>query len=107
MAKIEAALSSTLQYFLQFYVEIRHLVKNIGNYCISFQTIIVAYKGNKKNTNPHQAESNNQNFIHRNNLAILLKSIASLAQLVSEAPAFGHWTVPAAVQQCFEQVDLN
>jgi len=51
MAKIEAALSSTLQYFLQFYVEILHLVKNIGNYCILFQTIIVVYRGNitKKN----------------------------------------------------------
>ena len=37
---------------------------------------------------------------------MLLKSISSLAQLVREGPAFGHWTILAAVQQCFEKVLL-
>lgn len=51
-----------------------------------------------------QLISDHNNCIQRRSLALLLKSIASLAHLVNEAPAFGHWTVLAAVQQCFEQV---
>jgi len=48
--------------------------------------------------------SDHNSCIQRHNLALLLKSISSLAHLVNEAPAFGHWTVLAAVHQCFEQV---
>lgn len=51
-----------------------------------------------------QLISDHNSCIQRHNLALLLKSVASLAHLVNEAPAFGHWTVLAAVQQCFDQV---
>lgn len=54
-----------------------------------------------------QLISDHNSCIQRRNLALLLKSIASLPHLVSEAPAFGHWTVLAAVQQCFEQVSTT
>ena len=51
--------------------------------------------------------SDHNSCIQRRNLALLLKSISSLAHLVNEAPAFGHWTVLQSVQQCFEQVNLH
>ena len=51
-----------------------------------------------------QLISDHNSCIQRRSLALLLKSIASLPHLVNEAPGFGHWTVLAAVQQCFEQV---
>ncbi|KAI9552375.1 hypothetical protein GHT06_022741 [Daphnia sinensis] len=52
-----------------------------------------------------QLISDHNNCIQRRSLALMLKAIASLAHLVNEAPAFGHWTVLAAVQQCFEQCE--
>lgn len=53
-----------------------------------------------------QLISDHNSCIQRRSLALLLKSIASLPHLVNEAPGFGHWTVLAAVQQCFEQVNF-
>jgi len=54
-----------------------------------------------------QVISDHNRCIQRRNLAMLLKSISSLAHLVKEGPAFGNWTILAAVQQCFEKFDGN
>jgi len=49
--------------------------------------------------------SDHNGCVDRRGLTLLLRSLSQVARLVDEAPAFGGWTVAAAVRQCFAGKD--